>query len=108
MSFVWFVLAAVAEIFGCFTFWMWLRLDRSAWWLVPGIASLCLFAFFLTRADAQFAGRAFAAYGGVYIAASLAWMGIVEHRTPQVFDVAGALVCIGGAALILYGGQRLG
>ncbi|WP_024461478.1 YnfA family protein [Marinimicrobium sp. LS-A18] len=108
MTFIWFILAALAEIAGCYTFWMWLRLDRSAWWLVPGVISLCLFAFFLTRADAELAGRAFAAYGGVYIAASLGWMALVEHRSPQLFDYLGALVCIGGAALILYGGQRLG
>jgi small multidrug resistance family-3 protein len=108
MTFAWFILAAVAEIAGCFTFWMWLRLDRSPFWLVPGVVSLCLFALFLTRAEAQFAGRAFAAYGGVYIAASLAWLALVENRQPVATDYLGALLCLVGAAVILYGGQRLG
>jgi small multidrug resistance family-3 protein len=66
-----YVAAAVGEIAGCFAFWAWLRLDRSPWWLVPGICSLVVFAVLLTRIDAAFAGRAYAAYGGVYIAASL-------------------------------------
>lgn len=65
MTWLWFLAAALAEIGGCFAFWLWLRSEHSGWWLVPGIASLALFAFFLTRAEVQFAGRAFAAYGGV-------------------------------------------
>jgi len=59
-----YILAAFAEIGGCFAFWAWLRLDRSALWLVPGMMSLALFAFALTRIDVAFAGRAYAAYGG--------------------------------------------
>ncbi|MBC7313671.1 MAG: hypothetical protein H5U11_14360, partial [Rhizobium sp.] len=70
--------AALAEIAGCFAFWAWLRLDKSPLWLVPGIFSLALFAFFLTRIDSDFAGRAYAAYGGIYIAASLLWLWSVE------------------------------
>ena len=62
--------AAVAEIAGCFAFWAWLRLGRSGWWLAPGVLSLILFAVLLTRVDSAFAGRAYAAYGGVYIVAS--------------------------------------
>ena len=53
--------AAVAEIAGCFAFWAWLRLDKSPAWLVPGMISLAVFAFLLTRIDSDFAGRAFAA-----------------------------------------------
>src|SRR3546814_10172977 len=63
--------AALAEIAGCFAFWAWLRMDKSAWWLAPGLASLALFAWLLTLVDADHAGRAYAAYGGVYIAAAL-------------------------------------
>jgi small multidrug resistance family-3 protein len=96
-----YVLAALAEIAGCFAFWAVLRLCRSAWWLVPGLASLALFALLLARVEAGFAGRAFAAYGGVYIAASLAWMWAVEGSPPDAWDLAGAALCLGGAALIL-------
>ncbi|PWC77715.1 YnfA family protein [Azospirillum sp. TSH64] len=95
--------AALAEIAGCFAFWAWIRLDRSAWLVLPGVASLCLFAWLLTRADAEFAGRAYAAYGGVYIAASLLWLWLVEGARPDRWDAAGALICLGGAALILAG-----
>lgn len=73
-SFAAFAGAALAEIAGCFAFWAWLRLGRSAWWLVPGLAALALFAVLLTRAESAAAGRAYAAYGGVYVAASLLWL----------------------------------
>ena len=62
--------AAISEIAGCFAFWAWLRLGKPALWLIPGVLSLILFAWLLTRVDAQFAGRAYAAYGGIYILAS--------------------------------------
>ncbi len=102
-SFAIYAAAAVAEIGGCFAFWAWLRLGRSALWVVPGIAALVLFAYLLTRIDAVFAGRAFAAYGGVYIAASLIWMWAVEGARPDRWDAMGAAVCILGAAIILFG-----
>ncbi len=102
-SFAIYAAAAVAEIGGCFAFWAWLRLGRSVLWVVPGIAALVLFAYLLTRIDAAFAGRAFAAYGGVYIAASLAWMWAVEGARPDRWDAMGAAVCILGAAIILFG-----
>jgi len=95
--------AALAEIAGCFAFWAWLRLGKSPLWLLPGMLSLALFAFLLTRVDAAFAGRAFAAYGGVYIAASLAWLWAVEGTRPDRWDLAGATLCLAGAALVLLG-----
>lgn len=96
-------LAALAEIAGCFAFWAWLRLDRSAWWAVPGIACLILFAWLLTRVETETAGRAYAAYGGVYIAASLMWLWLVEQRAPDRWDILGATICMVGAAVILFG-----
>lgn len=95
--------AALAEIAGCFAFWAWLRLDRSPLWLVPGLISLAGFAYLLTRIDSDFSGRAYAAYGGVYITASILWLWIVEHRTPDRWDLAGAAICLAGAATILWG-----
>lgn len=95
--------AALAEIAGCFAFWAWLRLDRSPLWLVPGMASLALFAWLLTRIDSDFAGRAYAAYGGVYVAASLFWLWVAESQRPDRWDVSGAAVCLVGAAIILWG-----
>lgn len=98
-----YVLAAFAEIAGCFAFWAWLRLDRSALWLVPGMAALAAFAFLLTRIESDFAGRAYAAYGGIYIAASLLWLWLAEGARPDRWDVAGASLCLVGAAVILFG-----
>jgi small multidrug resistance family-3 protein len=102
-SVLFYVAAAVSEIGGCFAFWAWLRLDRSPWWVVPGIASLVVFAVLLTRIDAAFAGRAYAAYGGVYIAASLLWLWLIEGARPDRWDLLGALICLAGAAVILFG-----
>ncbi|TDJ61164.1 MAG: YnfA family protein [Nitrospina sp.] len=95
--------AAVAEIAGCFAFWAWLRLDKSVLWTLPGLLALVIFALLLTRIDAAFAGRAFAAYGGVYIVASLAWLWIVEGAQPDRWDFFGAAVCLAGTAIILFG-----
>lgn len=103
MSIIWYSLAALAEIAGCFAFWAWLRLDKSVVWLLPGTLSLVAFAYFLTRIDAAFAGRAYAAYGGIYIAASLLWLWIVENRIPDRWDMIGGMVCLIGAAIILFG-----
>ena len=98
-----FWMAAFFEIAGCFAFWSWLRLGRSAWWTLVGTGSLVLFALCLTRIDVSYAGRAFAAYGGVYIASSLAWLWMAEGMRPDRWDSAGALICLAGASVILWG-----
>lgn len=91
--------AAIAEIGGCFGFWMWLRQDKSAWLLPASLASLSIFAWLLTLVDTNVAGRAFAAYyGGVYIVASLVWLWQVEHVRPDSWDIVGGAVCLVGAA----------
>ncbi|MFQ5716852.1 MAG: YnfA family protein [Nitrospinales bacterium] len=102
-SFILYTAAALAEIGGCFAFWVWLRLDRSVYWIFPGAAALMVFAFLLTRIDSVFAGRAFAAYGGVYIAASLLWLWMTEGQRPDRWDVLGGIICLVGAGVILFG-----
>lgn len=101
MSFVYFALAAVAEIAGCFSFWAWLRLDKSPLWLIPGTASLALFAYLLALVDSEAAGRAYASYGGIYILASLLWLWLIEQRAPDRWDLVGASICLIGAGVIL-------
>lgn len=98
-----FVGAAVAEIAGCFAFWAWLRLGKSAWWLAPGVVSLAVFAYLLTLVEAEHAGRAYATYGGVYIVASLLWLWLIEGARPDRWDLIGGAVCLVGAAIILWG-----
>jgi small multidrug resistance family-3 protein len=97
-----YVAAAVAEIAGCFALWAVTRLGASPAWLVPGVASLVLFGWLLTKVDVAFAGRAYAAYGGIYIAASLAWLWAIEGRVPDRWDMLGAAICVAGALVILY------
>lgn len=98
-----YAVAALAEIGGCFAFWAWARLGKSPLWLLPGVASLIVFAWVLTRVEADFAGRAYAAYGGVYITASLLWLWLAEGAPPDRWDAAGAAICLAGAGLILWG-----
>ncbi len=103
MSVLAFIGAAIAELAGCFAFWAWLRLDRSPLWILPGIAALILFAYLLTLIEAQHAGRAYAAYGGVYIVAALLWLWIVEGARPDRWDLTGGAICLIGAGIILFG-----
>ncbi|MDP2260644.1 MAG: YnfA family protein [Caulobacter sp.] len=98
-----FGLAALCEIAGCFAFWGWLRLGKPIWWLAPGVVALVLFAWLLTQADAPMAGRTYAAYGGIYIVASLLWLQVVENVRPDRWDLIGAAVCLVGAGLIMFG-----
>ena len=93
--------AAIAEIAGCFAFWAWLRLDRPIWWLIPGIGALVMFAWLLTLVDSPAAGRAYAAYGGIYIVAALGWLWAVENIRPDRWDITGAAVALAGAAIII-------
>ncbi|HET7710107.1 MAG TPA: YnfA family protein [Sphingomicrobium sp.] len=95
--------AALMEIAGCFAFWAWLKLDKSIWWLVPGMGALALFAYLLTLVEAEHAGRAYAAYGGVYITAALLWLWLIEGAKPDRWDVIGASIGLLGAGVILFG-----
>ncbi len=102
-SVAFYIAAAIAEIAGCFAFWAWLRLGKSPLWAIPGTASLIVFAVLLTRIESPFAGRAYAAYGGVYIAASLTWLYLLEGQKPDGWDMLGACICLIGAAIIRWG-----
>jgi small multidrug resistance family-3 protein len=73
-SLLWYLLAALGEIGGCFSFWAWLRMQKSPLWIIPGPLALIAFALALTRIDSNHAGRAYAAYGGIYIFSSLLWL----------------------------------
>jgi small multidrug resistance family-3 protein len=106
VSLLTFGLAAVLEIGGCFAFWMWLRRGATPLVSVLGIVSLVGFATVLTRIDSPFAGRAYAAYGGVYIVASLGWLWAVEGQRPTGTDLAGALLALAGAVIIIGAATR--
>jgi small multidrug resistance family-3 protein len=98
-----YVAAAFTELAGCFAFWVWLRNGRSMLWVTPGVLALVTFAWLLTLVPIEAAGRAYAAYGGIYVAASLLWLRFVEGVVPDRWDIIGAAICILGAAVILLG-----
>ncbi|SIT58706.1 conserved membrane hypothetical protein [Mesorhizobium prunaredense] len=101
MTYLIYIVAALAEIAGCFSIWAWWRLEKSPLWLAPGLVSLALFGFLLALVDISAAGRTYAAYGGIYIAASLGWLWLVEGVRPDRWDLAGSALCIVGASVIL-------
>jgi small multidrug resistance family-3 protein len=103
-----FVTAAFFEIAGCFAFWVWLRRGAAPLVAVLGVVSLIGFALVLTRVDSAFAGRAYAAYGGIYIAASLVWLWAAEGQRPTSTDLFGAVLAIVGALVIIGFAERAG
>jgi small multidrug resistance family-3 protein len=105
-TFVLFLLAALGEISGCYSFWVWLRLGKSVLWIVPGILALILFAFALTKVDASNAGRVYAAYGGIYILSSLFWLWLAESVKPDKWDLLGVAISLVGTVVILFSPHR--
>lgn len=102
-SIVLFVLAAVAEIGGAWLVWQGIREHRGWVWVGAGVIALGLYGLVATlQPDANF-GRILAAYGGVFVAGSLVWAMVVDGFRPDRWDVAGALVCLAGVAIIMYG-----
>ena len=95
-----YLLAAGLEIAGCFAVWSWWR-GASVWWLLPGALALAGFALLLALTTPASAGRSFAGYGGVYVAASLGWMWLVEGVRPDRWDLLGGAIILAGAAVIL-------
>ncbi|MGH1563156.1 YnfA family protein [Mumia sp. DW29H23] len=101
-SIVLFAVAAVFEIGGAWLVWQGVREHRGWAWIGAGVIALGAYGFVATlQPDAHF-GRILAAYGGVFVAGSLLWGMAVDGFRPDRFDVAGALVCLLGVAIIMY------
>jgi small multidrug resistance family-3 protein len=97
-----FVLAAIAEIGGAWLIWQGVREHRGFWWIGYGIVALAAYGFVATlQPDAHF-GRILAAYGGVFVAGSLAWGMALDGFRPDRWDLTGAAVCLVGVSLIIY------
>ena len=94
-----FAVTALAEIVGCYLPWLVLKQGRSVWLLIPAAASLALFAWLLTLHPSA-AGRTYAAYGGMYIAAALVWLWLVDGVTLTRWDLTGASIALIGMAVI--------
>jgi len=101
-SVVLFVLAALLEIGGVWLVWQGVREHRGWLWIGLGVLALGAYGFVATlQPDAEF-GRILAAYGGVFVAGSLLWGMVADGYRPDRFDVAGALICLVGVAVIMY------
>jgi small multidrug resistance family-3 protein len=97
-----FAVAALAEIGGAWMVWQAVREDRGWWWAGAGVIALGLYGFVATlQADANF-GRILAAYGGVFVAGSLAWAMVLDRFRPDRYDITGAVICLAGVAVIMY------
>lgn len=97
-----FGLAALAEIGGCWLIWQCVREHRGLIWAGAGVLALGAYGFVATlQPDAQF-GKLLAAYGGVFVAGSLAWGMVVDGFRPDRWDVIGAAVCLVGVGIIMY------
>jgi small multidrug resistance family-3 protein len=101
-----FLLTAAAEIVGCYLPYLWLKKDGSIWLLAPAAASLALFVWLLTLHPTA-TGRVYAAYGGVYIAAAVFWLWIVDSVRPTAWDLLGSAVCLLGMAIIMYSPRQV-
>jgi small multidrug resistance family-3 protein len=100
-----FTLTALAEIVGCYLPYLWLRRGGSPWLLVPGAASLALFAWLLALHPTA-AGRVYAAYGGVYVTVALLWLWRVDRVPVTVWDLSGVVVVLIGMSIIVWGGWQ--
>ena len=97
-----FVVAALAEIGGAWLIWQGVREHRGLLWVGAGVLALGLYGFVATlQPDANF-GRILAAYGGIFVAGSLAWAMVVDKFRPDRWDIMGAVICLIGVAVILY------
>jgi small multidrug resistance family-3 protein len=98
-----FFATALAEIVGCYFPYLWLRHGASSWVLVPAALSLAAFAWLLTLHPETPAGRTYAAYGGVYIAAAILWLWAIDGQRPDRWDLLGGALCLSGMAVVYFG-----
>ncbi|MFN8527486.1 MAG: YnfA family protein [Anaerolineae bacterium] len=96
-----FCLAAFCELGGAYLIWQWQRSGKPVWWALIGTITLFFYGLVQTAQNFGF-GRAFAAYGGIFIAGALLWGWIVDGHAPDVWDVVGAVICLIGAGVILF------
>ena len=97
-----FVLAALAEIGGAWLVWQSVREHRPAWLAALGVVSLGAYGFVAAFQPEAHFGRILAAYGGVFVAGSLAWAVLVDRFRPDRWDLLGAAVCLAGVTVIMY------
>lgn len=97
-----FALAALAEIGGAWLVWQGVREHRGILWIAAGVMALGAYGFVATFQPDPHFGRILAAYGGIFVAGSLAWGMIVDGFRPDRWDFIGAAICLLGVAVIMY------
>jgi small multidrug resistance family-3 protein len=97
-----FTLAAVLELTGCYLMWLGQRQTNAFLWL-GGFLALAAFGLALAQVSDNLPSRAYAAYGGIYIAASLAWMVLIDRHKPDIWDTTGVAISLAGALVVLFG-----
>lgn len=103
-----FVLAAFAEIGGAWLVWQGVREHRGLLWVAGGIVALSAYGFVATFQPDPHFGRLLAAYGGIFVAGSLAWGVVADGFRPDCYDLVGASVCLVGVAVIMYAPRAAG
>jgi small multidrug resistance family-3 protein len=97
-----FIISALLELTGCYLVWSGFK--QGGWGLIAaGFVVLAAFGLVLAQAGDNLPSRAYAAYGGIYIAATLAWMVVVDKHTPDRWDMAGVAISLAGALVVLFG-----
>ncbi|MBB3112289.1 small multidrug resistance family-3 protein [Paenibacillus phyllosphaerae] len=97
-----FLLAGLAEIGGGYLVWLWLRESRPIWYGLAGGAALVIYGILPTLQSFPNFGRTYAAYGGVFIALAVIWGWLVDKKTPDQYDIIGAIICLVGVAVMLW------
>lgn len=103
-TFTLFLLTAIAEIAGCYLPYLWLRRNGSGWLVLPSALALSAFVWLLSL-QPMTAGRAYAAYGGIYVVVALIWLRIIDGEALRATDIAGAAVTLVGMSIILLGSR---
>lgn len=97
-----FALAAVLELSGCYLMWLGQKQSSYLLW-IGGAILLAGFGLVLAQVADNLPGRSYAIYGGIYIAAALFWMIVIDKHTPDRWDITGVAISIAGALVILFG-----
>jgi small multidrug resistance family-3 protein len=66
------------------------------------VLALGAYGFVATLQPDANVGRILAAYGGVFVAGSLAWGMVADGFRPDRYDVISAFTCLVGVAVIMY------
>ena len=101
LSFFYFILAGIAEIGGGYLVWLYLKDDKSPWYMLAGAITLIIYGIIPTLQEAPF-GKVYAAYGGIFIALSILWGYYVDGIPPDRYDIIGGVVSIIGVLIIMY------